>query len=1060
MILLLCLLVPHQADFDAHLKARTKALQANYLDGARTLDDWKAKLPRLRREYLDMLGLWPLPPRTPLVAKVTGTLKRDAVTIEKVHFQSRPGLYVTGNLYRPEKVEKKLPAVLYVCGHSGRGRDGNKTAFQDHGMWFARNGYVCLIIDTLQLGEVKGVHHGTYNLGRFWWHSTAYTPAGVEAWNGIRALDYLVSRPDVDADRLGVTGISGGGAVTIWIAAADERVKVAVPVSGMSDLHSYVANKVVNGHCDCMFLVNFRAWEWTTIAALIAPRPMLFANSDNDLIFPMDGNRRIIDRLRQVYRLYDKPDLVDDHVSKGGHDYRPDLRLAIFRWINRHLKKDTSAIEDAKDEPVAGKELRVFPTDDDLPKDSRNDRIDETFIRLARPRLPDTGAFDAWKRGLMGRLREGPFFGLPEKPGKPEVVQHRVVRGRGDVGTLVLVTDAAKEVPDWAKKHLTDGDVHLLRLRDSGPRKQPNYTERALALLGETADRVRVEDVIRAAHGGKWRVVGRGTGGVIGAYAALFEPGITEVVAIDPPASHREGPHFLGVMRIVDVPTALGLLAPRPLTLVGAKDRAFDHTAAAYRLAGAGEKLSLADARPRIDPAGIRGEVILTSADAPTPALERFAARAGKGKDVLLLAAGKETISGRLRAMGLNVEVRPFNATDDGSEPDLKTPAGVWVTGTESELRKRLPALARQLRAVPLLALSGPAAAFAGDGGIGVVPDAVVEATAGPSEPLLTALKATPGAVGYSIGPGSALSIQGRLIQRLGGDRLTLTLAEGGGRTERRITLTRAEDLTALRRAARDRAGRPFPAERPGVPRVEKGALVIIGGGGLPPGMDRRFVELAGGKKAKIVFLPTAVPTPGTSDRLAARFRALGAEVTILPGTTRAEVESEKYRKAFQEATGIWFNGGRQWRFVDAYEGTALLPLMQEVLERGGVIGGSSAGATIQGEYLCRGGVFHNFDIMYEGYERGLAFLPGTAIDQHFAQRKRFGDMTALMNRHPQLLGIGLDEATAIVVRGPVAEVTGRGEAHFYDRVYGKADRVSLRDGARYDLVERREVKR
>src|SRR3954452_9942067 len=106
------------------------------------------------------------------------------------------------------------------------GRDGNKTAFQSHGLRFARHGYACLILDTLQLGEIPGVHHGTYREGRRWWHSRGYTPAGVECWNGIRGLDYLEGRPDVDPGRLAVTGISGGGAVTFWIAAADDRVKV------------------------------------------------------------------------------------------------------------------------------------------------------------------------------------------------------------------------------------------------------------------------------------------------------------------------------------------------------------------------------------------------------------------------------------------------------------------------------------------------------------------------------------------------------------------------------------------------------------------------------------------------------------------------------------------------------------------------------------------------------------------------------------------------------------------------------------------------------------------
>src|SRR3954462_14967731 len=116
MLLLLCLLLPHQTAFDAHLKARTKSVQANFLDGAKSLDEWKARLPRLRQEYLDMLGLWPLPPRTPLEAAVTGTRDRGDVTIEMVHFQSKPGLYVTGNLYRPRDNKKKLPAILYVCG--------------------------------------------------------------------------------------------------------------------------------------------------------------------------------------------------------------------------------------------------------------------------------------------------------------------------------------------------------------------------------------------------------------------------------------------------------------------------------------------------------------------------------------------------------------------------------------------------------------------------------------------------------------------------------------------------------------------------------------------------------------------------------------------------------------------------------------------------------------------------------------------------------------------------------------------------------------------------------
>jgi dienelactone hydrolase len=612
------------AMIEKYLAAETDRLQAKFLDGAKTRAEWEAKRPRLRREYLDMLGLWPLPERTPLHATVTGTREHAGVVIERLHYQSKPGLYVTANLYRPKEPTGRLPAILYVCGHSGRGRDGNKTAFQDHGLGFARNGYVCLIVDTLQLGEVPGTHHGTYREGRWWWQALGYTPAGVECWNGIRGIDYLVSRPDVDPERLGVTGISGGGAATIWIAAADERVKVAVPVSGMSDLESYVKNKVINGHCDCMFLVNTYQWEWTTIAALIAPRPMLFANSDNDPIFPMDGNRRIIARLRELYRMYDKPGLVDDYVSKGGHDYRPDLRIAVFRWINRHLKGDTGDVKDADFKPLPGKELRVFPEDRDLPKDALNGRIDETFVKRAEVELPEAGKFAEWKRRMMVALREKSFRGLSDRPGPAKVqglswwddgpsagpsptrMSFAYFGGRGIGGAIVLRDAAARteELPSWAGPFVSlnkTEDVCLLPLRGQSDaiwarKNPPNYVERSFALLGGTADERRVRDVAGAArafqerqHGNHpWRIVARGPAGILAAYAALFEPSIKEVVIVDPPTSHRDGPIFLNVLRVLDIPEALGLLAPDvKLTLVNAKGPAFERTAQLYKLAGA-----------------------------------------------------------------------------------------------------------------------------------------------------------------------------------------------------------------------------------------------------------------------------------------------------------------------------------------------------------------------------------------------------------------------------------------------------------------------------------------
>ncbi|MBM3982295.1 MAG: hypothetical protein FJ304_18910 [Planctomycetes bacterium] len=613
-----------------YLAAEAKRVSAKVLDGATTRAEWEQRRARLKGELLYMLGLDPLPEKTPLKATVTGTLARGDVTIDNLHYQSKPGLYVTANLYRPKTIAKdaKLPAVLYVCGHSGRGRDGNKTAFQDHGMWFTSNGYVCLVVDTLQLGEIAGKHHGTYNLNRWWWHSRGYTPAGVECWNGVRGIDYLSSLPYVDGEKIGVTGISGGGATTNWIIAVDDRVKVGVPVSGVSDLQCYVTDQVINGHCDCMFFHNVYQWEWTTALALFAPKPLLFANSDTDGIFPMSGNKRIIERLRKCYDLFGAKDKVDEHVSKGGHDYREDLRLAIFNFFNTYLKGDKAAAKDTQYEKLEGKLLRAFPDDKDIPKDAINATADETFVPVAKVELPTAKTFKEWKAGLVKQLREKVFRALPEK-----VPAAKLVRSRNGISedhsaedgveffgmtlkafpdgdpsaSLVILNqgeDALKAHKYWGERYPKDSVSYALLPRGRWATKNPpNTVERSLVLLGQTADSGRVRDIASALAGirdakknkaGTLRVVGTGAAGVVAAYAALFVPGeVNEVVILDPPTSHRDGPHFLGVQRVLDIPDALGLLAPDvKLTLLGksAKDTAFDRTAAIYKAAGAGEK--------------------------------------------------------------------------------------------------------------------------------------------------------------------------------------------------------------------------------------------------------------------------------------------------------------------------------------------------------------------------------------------------------------------------------------------------------------------------------------
>lgn len=170
---------------------------------------WRETKLERRRKFVDMLGLTAYlenKKRPSIKPCVTGVIECEGYRIEKLYFESLPGLYVTGNLYVPEERGPK-PAILYLCGHA----INQKVHYQEHGHKFAKLGFIVLIIETIQKGEIPGHHHGTYHYGWFHWYSLGYTPAGVEVWNAIRALDLLQSISEVDSERIGVTGISGGG---------------------------------------------------------------------------------------------------------------------------------------------------------------------------------------------------------------------------------------------------------------------------------------------------------------------------------------------------------------------------------------------------------------------------------------------------------------------------------------------------------------------------------------------------------------------------------------------------------------------------------------------------------------------------------------------------------------------------------------------------------------------------------------------------------------------------------------------------------------------------------
>lgn len=609
-----------------YFAAEVAAIKENSLANIKTAEQWNAERPERHRQLLEMLGLQPLPERTPLNATITGQVDGDGFHVENVHFQSRPGLYVTGNLYVPDNVDKKLPAILYVCGHGGVKKAGisygNKVHYQHHGAWFARNGYVCLTIDTLQLGEIEGIHHGTYSHDRWWWVSRGYTPAGVEAWNCSRALDYLTSRPEVDAERLGVTGRSGGGAYSWWLTTTDPRVKVAVPVAGITDLDDHVVVGCVEGHCDCMYMLNTYRWDYYDVAALVAPRPLLISNTDRDGIFPLSGVVSTYTRTAKIYDLLGKRNDIALQITAGPHKDTQELRIHAFRWFNHYLRGTDELIDKPAIKYFEPEQLRVLTK---IPDDQINTTIDEVFVPKADSLadvVPAPDKLAEIRAQTMEQLRTLTFRGWPGEETQPIakvlgkaksddirltayqfVTQPHVSTGllvleRGDAKRMKIVvadqksweekwsaiwnfSDDAQTVEesprDLIAQSVQDGSMTvIIAPRGTGPQRwagderKANQIRRRFYLIGQTIDGMRTWDVRQAIRWARHHqpdtplaLEAAGSASGLALYASLFEKPPVQMKLGDLLPSHRGGPTYANVMRFMDIPQAVVLAASR-----------------------------------------------------------------------------------------------------------------------------------------------------------------------------------------------------------------------------------------------------------------------------------------------------------------------------------------------------------------------------------------------------------------------------------------------------------------------------------------------------------------
>ena len=620
-----------QATLDHYFHQQTQLISNQCLEQIKSIDEWQQQKPKRRAELYDMLGLQPLPAKTKLNPVITGGAEAEGVIVENIYFESSPGLFVTGNLYRPSEQEKPLPAILYVCGH-GRVKEngisyGNKTHYQHHGAWFAKNGYVCLTIDTIQLGELEGIHHGTYREKMWWWNNRGYTPAGVEAWNCIRSLDYLETRSEVDAERIGVTGRSGGGAYSWWIAAIDERVKVAVPVAGITSMKNHVVDGCIEGHCDCMFMLNTYRWDYPMVAALVAPRPLLISNTDKDRIFPLDGVVDVHQKVAKIYELYNASDKLGLHITEGPHQDTQELRIHAFRWFNRHLRGTDELIDVPATKLFTPKQLKVF---DQLPKNQRVTDIHETFIPIASDAsLPvNHGELavkgDQWTKKLRAKTFSGwsevdektelsllssvdlngikvermayqvdapfqlPIYKLSHDSASPNHTKIRILTNKEWERYSPILLTSLEGNPELSsqinsslaaiKGELSEHRLVLIAPRGVGPtdwradeRKQTHIRRRFMQ-LGQTLAGMQIYDIIAAlklirelpdVRKSEIQLTATGEAATLALYASIFESGFDRLSLENLAPNHRLSPDLFNVSRITTLPQIAMLAAAR-----------------------------------------------------------------------------------------------------------------------------------------------------------------------------------------------------------------------------------------------------------------------------------------------------------------------------------------------------------------------------------------------------------------------------------------------------------------------------------------------------------------
>ncbi len=344
-----------------------------------TLEAWEETAALLRKRILLGSGLYPLPEKTPLNARVFDETVYEDFAVSKVYFEAWPGFLVTGNLFRPLG-EGPYPGILNPHGHWGDGRleESERCSVVARCITLARMGAVAFAIDMIGYVDSRQTSHGWGGRRENLWGVHTF---GMQLWATIRALDFLETLPYVDKERLGCTGASGGGTQTFILTAIDERVRVSSPVNMISS--------TMQGGCSCENAPILRLDNSNMeIGALAAPRPLLLVSTTGD--WTRETPRVEYPAIRSIYQLYGAEDVIENAHFDYGHNYNLSSREAMYRFFGQHLiDGDWEDFSEPPYEPLPEDVLRVFPGEDPPEGYLHGDALIEQFIEQARERRAD-----------------------------------------------------------------------------------------------------------------------------------------------------------------------------------------------------------------------------------------------------------------------------------------------------------------------------------------------------------------------------------------------------------------------------------------------------------------------------------------------------------------------------------------------------------------------------------------------------------------------------------------------------------------------------------------------